>query len=173
MRREDQADDLVGAAVDGSIDGLGDSRRPVLHPGIDGKAELALEARARPLGHIVERRPAADPPVALGQLLDGLVRDRTAGANVLEVRADVREVGRAAVRHQHDRGLHAAVRSWTSSTILFRSAGSVSGSTPWPRLKMWPGRPPAASRIAIAADSTRSNGPSRSAGSRFPCTPRS
>src|SRR5262245_16395494 len=172
VRREDEPDDQVGAALDGAVDRLGDSRRPVLHARVDGEANLALEPPARRLGDLVEGR-AANPPVALGELLDRLVGDRPARADVLEVRPDVREVGRAPVRHEDDRRFHAAVRSWTSPTILFRSAGSVSGRTPWPRLKMCPGRPPAASRIAITPGSTRSKGPSRSAGSRFPCTPRS
>ena len=111
VRSENEPHDRVGATLDGPVDRLGDPRRPVLHARVDREAELALEARARPLGHVVERRAAADPPVALGQLLDGFVRDRTAGADVLEVRTDVREVGRAPVGHEHDRGLHAAVRS--------------------------------------------------------------
>ncbi len=38
---------------------------------------------------------------------------------------------------------------------------------------MWPGRPPAASRMASVARSTRSQEPRSSAGSRFPWTPRS
>ncbi len=38
---------------------------------------------------------------------------------------------------------------------------------------MCPGRPPARSSTSRAASSTRSHGPSSTAGSRFPCTPRS
>ena len=39
--------------------------------------------------------------------------------------------------------ISAAVRACTSSTRRPRSSGSVAGRTPWPRLKMWPGRPSA------------------------------
>ena len=44
---------------------------------------------------------------------------------------------------------------------------------PVTEVEIWPGRPPTDSRIRNAAASTRSHGPSSSAGSRFPCTPRS
>ncbi len=168
VRREHEADDRVGAALDRAVDGLGDPRRPVLHARVDREAELALQPCARPLGHVVERRAPADPPVALRELLDRLVGHRPARADVLEIRPDVREVGRAPVGHQHDRRLHAAVRSWTSSTMRLRSAGSVSGSTPWPRLKMWPGRPPAASRIADRRRLDAREGPEQQRGIEVP-----
>ena len=38
------------------------------------------------------------------------------------------------------------MRSWTWRTTAARTSGSVSGSTPWPRLKTWPGRPGARRR---------------------------
>ena len=47
-------------------------------------------------------------------------------------------------------------------------SGSVRGRTPWPRLKMCPGRPPARCSTSRAARSTCSHGPSRAAGSRLP-----
>ena len=45
--------------------------------------------------------------------------------------------------------------------------------TPWPRLKMWPGRPPRALEHVERRLDARSHGPSSTAGSRLPCTPRS
>ena len=146
VRRQDDADDRLGAAGERPLDGLGDARPPVLHPDEDGRAQLALERGPLGLGRVVERRAPADPPVALGQLLDRAWRDRLALAHVGEIGGHVLGARRAPVGHEDDRELHAAtcaVCSCTSSTRRPRSAGSVSGSTPWPRLKMWPGRPPA------------------------------
>ena len=40
--------------------------------------------------------------------------------------------------------------SWTMSTRARALSTGVCGRTPWPRLKMWPGRPAAWSRTAIA-----------------------
>ncbi len=53
-----------------------------------------------------------------------------------------------------------ALSSWTSSASRRRLSLGVSGSTPWPRLKMWPGRPPARSRTCRASRATTSNGAS-------------
>ena len=78
VRREDEADDRVRAARERLLGRLRDSRAPVLHADVDGQTKLPLERRAGRLRHVVERRAPADPPVALGQLLDGLVRDRPA-----------------------------------------------------------------------------------------------
>ena len=38
---------------------------------------------------------------------------------------------------------HALVAAWTKSTSRLTLSTGVCGRTPWPRLKMWPGRPPA------------------------------
>ena len=62
----------------------------------------------------------------------------------------------------------AAVRSCTCSLRRPSTAGSVSGSTPWPRLNMWPGRPPASARMRSVSAATRSNGPRSRAGSDSP-----
>src|SRR5438105_4919688 len=70
-------------------------------------------------------------------------------------------------------GAALAVRSCTSAHSRPSASGSVSGRTPWPRLKMWPGRPPARRSTSSVVASTRSHGPRRTAGSRLPCTPRS
>src|SRR3954447_8327931 len=173
VRREHEADDPRRAPGQRGGDRLGDAGAPVLHPDEDRDAELTLERRALRLGDVVERRPSADPAVALGQLLDGFVGDRLAAADVLEVRPDVVRARRASIGHQDHGIAHAAtsVRSWTSSTRRRKTAGSVSGTTPWPRLKMWPGRPPARASTSSAPAATRSQGPSRAAPSRLPWIP--
>src|SRR5438445_1216088 len=87
---------------------------------------------------------------------------------------------RRAIRHQHNTGRtwHQAtttsarmVSAWTSSTSRFRLSAGVSASTPWPRLKMWPGRPAARSNTLRASRSMTSQGASRTAGSRLPWMP--
>ena len=60
----------------------------------------------------------------------------------------------------------AAISSRTFST-------GVCGSTPWPRLKMWPGRPPARASTSRARRRTVSRSASSTTGSRLPCTARS
>ena len=75
MRRQDDAHDRVGAAGERALDRLRDPRLPVLHADVDRSAQLLLEGGALRLGHVVERRAAADPPIALGELLDGARRE--------------------------------------------------------------------------------------------------
>ena len=145
VRREDEPDDRVGAARDGQVDCLGDPRRPVLHAGVDREAELPLEPRARPLGHVVERRASADPPVALASA-PRPPRRTPAGPSGCPRGTDGCPRGRTGSRRPSARppaSCGASVRG-RARRCASRSAGSVSGSTPWPRLKMWPGRPPAA-----------------------------
>ena len=89
MRREHQSDDPRRSTRQRRLDCLGDPRLPVLHPDEDRNAELPLQSRPLSLGEIVQRRAPADPSVALGQVLDRLVRDRAAAAHVLEVRPHV------------------------------------------------------------------------------------
>ena len=156
-----------------------DPRPPVLHADVDRHGELALERGALRLRDLVQRRATADAPVALGQLATACSETGRPAADVLEVGADVLQPSRgcrtpsgrlpAFTQARGPRCARARARAAGA-----RSAGSVSGRTPWPRLKMCPGRPPAALEDARRlAASTRSQGPSRSAGSRFPCTPRS
>src|SRR5439155_25827834 len=117
-----------------------------------------------------------EPAVALDEVLHQLLRDGSAAADVGVVRRNVGHALRRAVRHQHDRRVHtraSTVASCTSSVRRPRTAGSALGGTPCPRLNTLPGRPPARATIAGASDSIRSHGPSRTAGSRLPCTPRS
>ena len=57
----------------------------------------------------------------------------------------------------------------TSSTSRARHAGSVWGSTPWPKLKMWRGPVPARRMTSSARCSTTGHSPRQTAGSRLPC----
>ncbi len=63
-----------------------------------------------------------------------------------------------------------AETSWTRSTTRVRTSGSVSGRTPWPRLKMWPGAARPSSTICRTLRASGSQGANSRAGSRFPCT---
>ena len=60
------------------------------------------------------------------------------------------------------------VRSWTQSTRAWRCSTGVWGRTPWPRLKICPGRPPTRSRTSWAAARIVGTSASKTAGSRFP-----
>ncbi len=76
------------------------------------------------------------------------------------------QAGDAATDHRH---VHAGGGSaWTRSTRRASTSGSVWGSTPWPRLKMWPGPGPAAARMARAWSATTGHGARHTAGSRLP-----
>ena len=108
VRCEHEPDEHLGSALECRLDRLGDSRPPVLHADEDRRPELLLERSALRLGDLVERRAAADPAVALGQLVDRLLRDRTALADVRQIRGHVLGGRWTAVRHQNHRGVHAA-----------------------------------------------------------------
>jgi hypothetical protein len=105
VRREDEPDEEVGAVRGRARDGVGDPRRPVLHPHVDGHVELALERGALGLGDLVERRDA-DPAVARDELVDRLLRDRPPAADVGEVGRDVLDARRAPVGHEDDGAPH-------------------------------------------------------------------
>ena len=110
--------------------------------------------------------------VARDEIVEVLGRDRPAAADVRVVGGNVGEALRRAVRHQDHRGPFNAAGSDTRLHSRGPDelgeprdrSGSVRGRTPWPRLKMWPGRPPARSSTSRAAASTRSHGPSSTAG---------
>ncbi len=74
-------------------------------------------------------------------------------------------------RRRRRRGSTASSRGeWTSSTMRVSTSGSVSGGTPWPRLKMCPSAArPCVDDAAHRALDHRPAGAS-SAGSRLPCT---
>ena len=125
-------------------------------------------------GDLDERR-AADDAVAPRELVDELRIRLATAADAGKVgaessrpatRASRRSSGgrRAARRRSRDDlgVMPRAVSSWTRSTSRRSRPVSVSGSTPWPRLKTWPGRPPASASTARAPASVASQ-PARSA----------
>ena len=72
---------------------------------------------------------------------------------------------------RQDRGTSGwQVASWTWSTTARTASTGVPGRMPWPRLKTWPGRPPARRSTSSTRARSRSRGAKRSVGSRFPWT---
>src|ERR1700690_3190415 len=67
-------------------------------------------------------------------------------------------------------GGFAAEYSWIRRARFFTFSTGVSGRMPWPRLKMWPGRPAAWRRMASARDLISFQSAKSSTGSRLPCT---
>ena len=141
MRREHVTDDCLHAGAQRRLGRVGDARRPVLHAGVDGDvAKLAFERGARFFCDRVQRRAVLDPkaPVALDQVVEQLGSNRPAAANVGVVRRDVGKPLRRAVCHQHNgRARQTRASTVTSCTYSVRrrkTAGSVSGGTPCPRL---------------------------------------
>jgi hypothetical protein len=113
VRGEDEPDDALRACRDRGGRGVGDPRRPVLHPGEHRQAELDLERRPRPLGDLVQGIRVLDPeaPVALGQLGDQLRSNRSPAADVCVVGRNVLDPLRRPVRHQDDGSRHVTVSS--------------------------------------------------------------
>jgi hypothetical protein len=71
VRREHEPDDRGRSARERAVHGVGNPRRPVLHPREDGQPQLPLERGPRPLRDLVQRVPILDPEpsVAGGQIL--------------------------------------------------------------------------------------------------------
>ena len=101
-------------------------------------------------GALGEGRGAADGPVAAHQLGQQLGRSAAGpGGCGVEGATRPRRAGRAVGHHEHagrayavlraHRPLRPAPRRAPAPPRRSRTPGSVSGSTPWPRLKMWPG----------------------------------
>ena len=129
-----------------------------------------LEPRRAPVGHQDDRlsaRPSSHFGPASG------VSARTTRAHFASIgceSGEARDIPSASKPHA---ATSTAVRSCTSSTRRPRSAGSVAGRTPWPRLKMCPRRPATASRIRVRRRLDPLPGAEQQRGSRLPCTPRS
>ena len=146
---------VAAPALDGGGGGVLDLGIGVLHaerhdesPGC-AFVERTLQGVALGVGDLGERRHAADGDVAGGEIGERLGRGWSAAPDVGVVRLDLARIARRPVRHQdhRDTGGHAVmlafaslVCSWTKSTTACSTPGSVSGGTPWPRLKMWPWR---------------------------------
>ena len=109
VRREHQPDDPLGTVCHRCIGGVGDARRPVLHPGEHRKLELALERCTGLLGDRVQRRGLLDPEPAVprDEILEMLGRDGPPASDVRVVRGHVGQSFGRPVRHQDDCVRHA------------------------------------------------------------------
>src|SRR5215472_1552320 len=154
---------------------------PVAHCDVDRRAvEFTLEETAlckRPpcqRWRFRGRRVAeADLSVAMLELFDDLVRQRTPACNIAEVLSHLAKHIRSAMCEQQDRATiaHRVPNSFTHSTVLMTFSTGVQGTIPCPRLKMCPGWPAAALRISRTRARSTSSGAKRVMGSRLPCTP--
>src|SRR5439155_14828792 len=147
LRRHADADQLVRAALDETADRVLDRRIRVPHArGRDmSLTELRLERSGLRVRDAYQWR-STDERVAAAHLDDELVGGLAAAPHRGEVTRQISVVGRRAVGHEHDAGGQAATAAVCSRTYeesRARVSASVSGSTPCPRLKMWPARPPA------------------------------
>ncbi len=104
-------------------------------------------------GTFRQRGHAADRPVAALELSELRRLGRSTAPDAGVEGADVVGACRSAVGHEEDAGGHSRVVSrCTTSTTASKIPGSVSGSTPCPRLKMWPVPVPSSARPKHLAD---------------------
>ena len=139
-------------------------RVPVPHPDVDGQRgaispERPTQSLGLPQGQLVERRAAPDQLVVVRDLLEALGGMRRPAATISRngrMSSGVSGPPKAISRTESTiRRLHlAADSSCTMSTSALTFSTGVSWWTPWPRLKMWPGRPRGAVEDALgrAAD---------------------
>src|SRR4029450_8513973 len=133
----------------------------VLHPQVRAErahlaaVELPLQALGLLPGDVQQGEPVADRRIAIAQLLEVLGRGTPSAPDVRVVALDVVGTAGGPVRHHEHadrRTAHRAVRSCTRSTRRWRFSTGVWGSTPCPRVKTWPPRIAARSRISAAAE---------------------
>ena len=147
-------------------------------------AVAALSAASRPVGlrlrGLEQREPVADGRVAFLQLLRGAPASAGGRRGCRCSSARCRR-GRSAVPYAITSTPMGSVTVVPASPLASARApgrpaapaspGAVSGSTPWPRLKTCPGRPPAAAQhVAAPSPPTTSHGARQAAGSRLPWT---
>src|SRR4029453_6035178 len=143
------------------------------HPHVDGqraarRGQRGSQSRRLRLGQLPQRRaPARHLLVVVGDLLQALGRNAPATREDLEERTDLGRPGGAADREGEQGGDHPAPSSWTMSTRAATCSTGVVWWTPWPRLKMCPGRPPARARIAFTRSRNSAGLASNAAGSRL------
>src|SRR3990172_9014772 len=144
---------------------------PVPHAHEDPKrrAEDRLDRTSLGPGQLGQGGATTDGRVVVGHLPDKLGRGRAASSHPRQVILHLVQRVRRSVRHHQD-GDHLAVVRCTCSTKSSTVSTGVEGRTPWPRLKMWPGREPARVKTSSARRRTSSGGPRRTTGSRLPCT---
>ena len=189
VRRHHDADAALDAVGAHRLHALGDEGRRVLHAEVGAEPLDRCPRRVQPLdqpsacARVVSSSGNTLPIAAyrsrqLLQVLRG--RARRPAADVRVVPLDVLRAARRAVGHDEhadrvsdrSRGPSVRCRRGRGRRGRKRSRATCAGSTPWPRLKMWPSRPAAAASTCRVSASTASHGDSSTAGSRFPCTPR-
>ena len=120
------------------------------------------------------QRAAADQRIAVLNLFDDLLRQRPPADHVAQIFGNLLDGLRGSVgQQQHGLFSHWPSPGGTRAPSAPRPAHSppaLSGTMPWPRLKMWPGRPLAARRISLTRSSRTSSGAKSVMGSRLPCT---
>src|SRR5216684_3242526 len=174
--RENDAEGATMAGLPHPRQGLPEEGMPVPHPDVDGKrGALARESLAKPFGlaqrQLGQGRSPADHLVVMGDGVETLGRHATAGRDDLEKGPHVLRLLRPAERQEEHRvDAHRADSSWTMSTSAFTFSTGVSWWTPCPRLKMWPGRSWAPSRMPCVARRMAPTLDRSTAGSRLPCT---
>src|SRR5205807_7883452 len=172
LRRQADPDDAVGGGRHDVGPRLGDERVPVPqadeHP--DGPPRLQL--RSELPGDLQHRRAPSGGPVPLPDLLHQLRRRGPPPTEIQEIGLDVLQRVRTSECHQKDGGGHPArpVARCTRSVTKPTASGGVPGRMPWPRLKMWPGRPSARLTMSSTRRSISCSGAKSTTGSRFPCT---
>jgi hypothetical protein len=133
-----------------ALDRLGDPRPPVLHADEDRDPSSRSSARAAPPSPrraASARRSAGSAPRARRPPRRRPAARRGCPRSTAGCRPRWTGCRRPSGRPRRSRGHHRA--SCTSRTSRPSSSGSVSGSTPWPRLKMCPaGRRRARARLA-------------------------
>src|SRR5262245_35135941 len=150
------------------LQSLVQERMPVSHSHVDGfaAAEAAKRCAQRlclTLGQLGERRAAADQLVVMDDFRDARLGDAASRRDDVEEGPDVPGLVRPPEGDQQH-GVYRADSSWTMSTRAFTLSTGVSWWMPCPRLKMWPGRRAAASRMRRAGVRAPPNRESRAWG---------
>src|SRR5579872_6518141 len=181
MGREHEAQRAAHAALTKLAKRVFQPGRRIAHPEHHRKLNpqthqpRAERGRLTP-GYLVERRASADRFVMMHDVFVALARNRPPCGYAVEERANLIRTGRPAEANQDDRAVlrvrtHFRLISCTESISARTWSTGVSGRMPWPRLKMWPGRPAAWSRIARTRRRISGRPAKSTTGSRLPCTP--
>src|ERR1700677_4565528 len=108
------------------------------------------------------------------QLFHDLLRKRPTTRHFAEILRHLPQHIGCPMREQQHRAStlltdHCAPNSFTHSTTRITFSTGVPGTMPWPRLKICPGRPPAAVNTSCTFAFSTSSGANSAMGSRLPC----
>src|SRR6185437_23900 len=177
VRRHNESYHVLDPTGPKLVESGGDPRLPVPHS--DGhrhgpaprRQGLLQSPRLGPRAFENGRSPA-DRGVAASDFLHDVARCGPVPSNVEQIGLDVAQCSGASVRHDENaERLAHAVSVCTRSTTRRTASTGVVGKTPWPRLKMCPGRPSARAMMSWTRASSSAGGANSATGSRFPCTP--